>query len=63
MCRPLAALALDPWDRFRLEGPSLTWHFRGDPHVHVWAHVASQPDVPFSAIGFDRTGDAPGSPR
>jgi hypothetical protein len=44
----------DLWDSFRLEGPSLTWHFRGDPHVHVWAHVASQPDVPFNAVPIER---------
>ncbi len=44
----------DLWDSFRLEGPSLTWHFRGDPHVHVWAHVASQPDVPFNSIPIER---------
>ena len=44
----------DLWDSFRLEGPSLTWHFRGDPHVHVWAHVASRPDVPFNSIPIER---------
>jgi hypothetical protein len=44
----------DLWDSFRLEGPSLTWHFRGDPHVHVWAHVASRPDVPFNSIAIER---------
>ena len=42
------------WDSFRLEGPSLTWHFRGDPHVHVWAHVAQTPDVPFNSIAIER---------
>jgi len=42
------------WDSFRLEGPSLTWHFRGDPHVHVWAHVARTPDVPFNSIAIER---------
>ena len=42
------------WDSFRLEGPSLTWHFRGDPHVHVWAHLASAPDVPFNAVPIER---------
>jgi hypothetical protein len=42
------------WDGFRLEAPSLTWHFRGDPHVHVWAHVASRPDVPFNSIAIER---------
>ncbi len=43
----------DLWDSFRLEGPGLTWHFRGDPHVHVWAHVAATPDVPFNSISID----------
>jgi len=43
----------DLWDSFRLEGPSLTWHFRGDPHVHVWVHVASQPNVPFNSISIE----------
>ena len=43
----------DLWDSFRLEGPSLTWHFRGDPHVHVWVHVASRPDVPFNSIAIE----------
>jgi len=28
------------WDTWRLEGPSFVWHFRGDPHVHVWVNVA-----------------------
>ena len=44
----------DRWDGFRLEGPSLTWHFRGDPHVHAWAHVASRPDVPFNSVAIER---------
>ncbi len=43
----------DLWDSFRLEGPSLTWHFRGNPHVHVWAHVASTTDVPFNSIAIE----------
>lgn len=42
------------WDSFRLEGPSLTWHFRGDPHVHVWAHVARESEVPFNSIAIER---------
>ncbi|MAE96928.1 MAG: hypothetical protein CL910_19950 [Deltaproteobacteria bacterium] len=42
------------WDSFRIEGPSLTWHFRGDPHVHVWAHVARRPDVPVNAVPIER---------
>jgi len=33
------------WDVWRIEGPSFVWHFRGDPHVHVWVHVASDPSV------------------
>jgi hypothetical protein len=44
----------DLWDSFRLEGPSLTWHFRGNPHVHVWAHVANTTDVPFNSIAIER---------
>ena len=44
----------DVWDSFRLEGPSLTWHFRGNPHVHVWAHVANTTDVPFNSVALDR---------
>ncbi len=43
----------DLWDCFRLEGPSLTWHFRGAPHVHVWVHVASRQDVPFNSIPIE----------
>jgi len=27
------------WDRWRVEGPSFVWYFRGSPHVHVWVHV------------------------
>ena len=33
------------WDTWRLEGPSFVWHYRGDPHVHVWTNVASDPSV------------------
>ena len=33
------------WDNWRLEGPSFVWHYRGAPHVHVWVHVADDPDV------------------
>ena len=28
------------WDIWRLEGPSIVWHFRGAPHVHTWVNVA-----------------------
>lgn len=27
------------WDNWQLEGPSMVWYFRGDPHVHVWANI------------------------
>jgi hypothetical protein len=33
------------WDNWRLEGPSFVWYFRGNPHVHVWVHVADSPSV------------------
>jgi len=31
------------WDIWRLEGPSLVWHFRGAPHVHTWVNIAKNP--------------------
>lgn len=37
------------WDNWRLEGPSFVWHFRGSPHVHVWANVAADPSVELNA--------------
>jgi hypothetical protein len=37
------------WDNWRLEGPAFVWYFRGSPHVHVWVHVADNPDVPLNA--------------
>lgn len=37
------------WDVWRLEGPSFVWHFRGSPHVHVWANVADAPSVELNA--------------
>ena len=33
------------WDIWRLEGPSLVWHFRGAPHVHTWVNVAKDPKI------------------
>jgi len=27
------------WDVWQIEGPSMLWLFRGDPHVHTWVHV------------------------
>ena len=28
------------WDVWRVEGPSLVWHFRGAPHVHAYINIA-----------------------
>ncbi len=30
------------WDIWRLEGPSLVWHFRGAPHVHAYINIAEK---------------------
>jgi hypothetical protein len=37
------------WDNWRLEGPAFVWYFRGYPHVHIWIHVADDPDVPVTS--------------
>jgi hypothetical protein len=37
------------WDNWRLEGPAFVWHYRGNPHVHVWVNVADSPDVKTNA--------------
>lgn len=39
------------WDNWRLEGPSLVWYFRGDPHVHIWINVADSPEPKLNAQG------------
>lgn len=39
------------WDVWRIEGPSFVWHFRGEPHVHVWVNVADDPGVKLNARG------------
>ena len=39
------------WDNWRLEGPSLVWYFRGEPHVHIWINVADDPSVKLNARG------------
>jgi hypothetical protein len=39
------------WDNWRLEGPSFVWYFRGEPHVHIWIHVADDPSVKLNARG------------
>jgi hypothetical protein len=31
------------WDIWRLEGPTLVWHFRGAPHVHTWVNFRTRP--------------------
>ena len=37
------------WDNWRLEGPSFVWHYRGEPHVHVWVNVADDANVKTNA--------------
>lgn len=32
------------WDVWRLEGPTMTWYFRGHPHVHTWAYISESPN-------------------
>lgn len=27
------------WDVWQVEGPSMVWYFRGQPHVHTWVHI------------------------
>lgn len=39
------------WDTWRLEGPAFVWHYRGDPHVHVWVNVADDPSFRISTSG------------
>ena len=31
------------WDVWQLESPTMVWHFRGAPHVHVWVNIQSNP--------------------
>jgi hypothetical protein len=37
------------WDNWRIEGPSFVWYYRGFPHVHVWIHVADDPNTPVTS--------------
>lgn len=30
------------WDIWRVEGPSLVWHFRGAPHVHAYINIGQK---------------------
>jgi len=39
------------WDLWRLEGPSVVWHYRGAPHVHVWVNVANSSNIELNAAG------------
>ncbi len=39
------------YDNWRLEGPSFVWHYRGDPHVHVWVNIADVASVTTNAAG------------
>jgi hypothetical protein len=39
------------WDNWRLEGPAFVWHYRGEPHVHVWVNIADDPSVVLNARG------------
>jgi len=39
------------WDVWRLEGPAFCWHYRGNPHVHVFVNVADDPSVKTNAKG------------
>ena len=25
---------------WKIEGPTMSWYFRGSPHVHTWVHIA-----------------------
>ncbi|NNE90796.1 MAG: DUF3500 domain-containing protein [Verrucomicrobiales bacterium] len=37
------------WDTWQLEGPSMIWYFRGDPHVHTWVNIEQPKGDPFAA--------------
>jgi hypothetical protein len=38
------------WDCWRIEGPAFVWYFRGEPHVHVWVNIASDPSVKTNSL-------------
>jgi len=31
------------WDVWRLDGPTMSWYFRGAPHVHTWVWIGEKP--------------------
>lgn len=37
------------WDNWRIEGPAFVCYFRGSPHVHIWIHVADDPNTPVTS--------------
>ena len=39
------------WDVWRIEGPSFVWHFRGEPHVHVWVNVSGDASTRLNSPG------------
>jgi hypothetical protein len=39
------------WDVWKLEGPSMIWYFRGNPHVHCWVNIAARPQPPAASGG------------
>jgi hypothetical protein len=40
------------WDNWRLEGPSFVWYYRGQPHVHIWIHIADDATIPLNSQQF-----------
>ncbi len=30
------------WDVWQIEGPSMVWYFRGEPHVHTWLNIQAE---------------------
>ena len=43
------------WDVWQLESPTMIWHFRGAPHVHVWVNIQENPGwTPAAANGGPR---------
>ena len=30
------------WEIWRLEAPTLVWHFRGSPHVHTYVNIGKK---------------------
>lgn len=30
------------WDNWRIQSPTMSWNFRGSPHVHTWVNISGQ---------------------